>query len=65
MVGVLSWLGGLGGCAITTIHGGEATGASIILLVCGIVGGLHAFYIAFLTDVFTDIRWFLKQLVDK
>lgn len=65
VVGVLSLVGGLGGCGLASLDRGEPTGTAIIILVCGVVGGLQAFYFAFLTNVFTDIRWFLKQLVDK
>jgi len=36
-----------------------------MILVAGIAFGLQAFFFAFLVDVFTDIRWFLKRLVDK
>ena len=39
----------------------------LVLIILGItlVLSLNCIFIAFLVDVFTDIRWFLKQLVDK
>ena len=34
------------------------------LLIVGAVGALQCFFFAFLVDVFTDIRWFLKKIAE-
>jgi hypothetical protein len=55
-IGVLSLVGGILGAVI---------GTSAMILVLGLVGAIQAFFFAFLVDVFTDIRWFLKKLVER
>lgn len=65
VMGVLCLVGGVGGCAVSSGVGEHLTAASWMILVAGIAFGLQAFFFAFLVDVFTDIRWFLKRLVDK
>jgi hypothetical protein len=40
-------------------------GESIIVIISGIVSSIQSFFISFLINVFTDIRWFLKELVEK
>jgi hypothetical protein len=44
--------------------GAEGSALGVVFVV-GVAGGLQAMFLAFLVNVFTDIRWFLKQLVDK
>ncbi|MHC1766132.1 MAG: DUF4339 domain-containing protein [Verrucomicrobiia bacterium] len=61
-IGVLSLIIGVGGCSVIAR---DEAGPGLLLAACGIVVALHAFMFAFLVNVFTDIRWFLKQLVDK
>jgi len=36
-----------------------------ILLAIGLVGVIQSFFFAFLVDVFTDIRWFVKKIADE
>jgi len=36
-----------------------------ILLAIGLVGVIQSFLFAFLVDVFTDIRWFVKKIADE
>jgi hypothetical protein len=36
-----------------------------ILLAIGLVGVIQSFFFAFLVDVFTDIRWFIKKIADE
>lgn len=62
VIGVLCLLGGMVGYVIAADSGDTA---SLVVLFVGFAGCLNAFFFAFLLDVFTDIRWFLKQLVDK
>ena len=43
----------------------EMKGNEYIFGIVSLVSGINSFFIAFLVDVFTDIRWFLKLMVDK
>lgn len=49
---------------ILIVMGAEGSDLWVVFVV-GVAGGLQAMFLAFLVNVFTDIRWFLKQLVDK
>jgi hypothetical protein len=51
-LGCLSFLGGIGNFA---------SGMGMWGWIC-MAGALHAWFMAFMVDVFTDIRWFLKRL---
>jgi hypothetical protein len=65
-VGVIFILGGIIGFAVGWEHSRrkESPGAYIFLAICA-AGAIQSFFFAFLIDVFTDIRWFLKKLVDR
>lgn len=62
-LGIVNFIIGLGGCMVT----GDRidTGTPLIFLVVGMAVGLQCLFFSFLVNVFTDIRWFLKQLVDR
>lgn len=59
----------LSGCVAAWVVGnseGKDTGfEAFIILACCVVGAVQAFFCAFLVNVFTDIRWFLKKLADE
>lgn len=61
IVGSSSLMAAMVGAPLTHENGGPGG----LVFVCGVVGAIQAFLFAFLVDVFTDIRWFLKQLVDR
>lgn len=56
--------GGIGFLGILGSGSNQSVGPAFICLVIGVAVGLYSFFFAFLIDVFTDIRWFLKKLVD-
>jgi hypothetical protein len=65
IVGGICLVGGvLGFLSAMTSGRGADPGAGFISLIIGIGGAIQAFFFAFLIDVFTDIRWYLKKLVD-
>jgi hypothetical protein len=37
----------------------------VTLIIVGVAVSIQSFFFAFLINVFTDIRWFLKELKDK
>jgi len=64
-VGLISILGGIIGFAAEWRHfWKDDSPNALIFLVIGAAGAIQSFFFAFLIDVFTDIRWFLKKLVD-
>ena len=57
-VGVIAFLSTLGNGS------GDRSTVAFIPLLIGVGGFIQLLFFAFLLDVFTDIRWFLKKLVD-
>ena len=38
---------------------------SVVFIISGVMCAIQSFFFSFLIDVFTDIRWFLKDLAEK
>lgn len=65
VIGVICLVGGgLGFFAALSEGRNDSASNAFICIVIGIGGAIQSFFFAFLIDVFTDIRWFIKKLVD-
>jgi hypothetical protein len=63
VIAVLCVVAGMGTCTSSYSPGNPSSG--LIFFACGLVAAIQLFLFAFLVDVFTDIRWFLKKLVEE
>jgi hypothetical protein len=43
----------------------EQTNISVALIIVGIAGAIQSFFLSFLINVFTDMRWLLSQIAGK
>jgi hypothetical protein len=43
----------------------QTKASSITLIIAGFIVAIQSFFLSFLINVFTDIRWFLSQMVEK
>jgi hypothetical protein len=50
---------------LVSLLGGITSSGGIIVFAVGLVGAIQSLFFAFLVDVFTDIRWFLKKIADE
>ncbi len=65
VTGMVTFLIGFAGCVIgVTRGGGEGENTGLILFAIGLACLLQSFVFAFLIDVLTDIRFFLRKLAD-
>ena len=65
IIGSICLAGGVIAFLFTLGNGsGNRSAAGFVPLFIGVGGCIQSFFCAFLIDVFTDIRWFLKKLVD-
>ena len=44
---------------------GDNMQVGVVIFTTGLVGAIQSFFFAFLVDVFTDMRWFIKKLADE
>ncbi len=71
VLGIISILVGLLGLFLLVIsifmssNDNQSNQAGFILLIVGTVGAVQSFLFAFLVDVFTDTRWFIKKIADE
>lgn len=63
ILGVICLIIGIGGFILGLLT--DEPGPAFIFLISGCVAGLQSFFFAFLTNVFTDIRWVLTLIYRK
>jgi heme/copper-type cytochrome/quinol oxidase subunit 2 len=66
IIGIVITIGAIIFCIIAFNDNDEqARSTSIMLTIAGLVITIQSFFISFLINVFTDIRWFLGEIVKK